>query len=247
MTRLFTDEQLSAYLDGAGDPELCAVIDQALATDTILQKRLERFRRADQLLREIVDSRLGLVPAHLEQVAAGQITVADFESKKPSPRRRVMQFAAMAAALLIALGIGAELGRRSAAPALVFGPSGLMAGPVLAQAISTAYSGEPATTDAGAISVALSFRSSKGDLCRRFRLDHGAQSQTVVACQQDGNWQIEGWTAGPPEPSNNGFTTASGPSNAAIDAVIQSLGIAQTLNHGQEDAAIKSGWRGNPK
>jgi len=242
MTRLFTDEQLSAYLDGVGDPATCAAIDQALATDSILQKRMERFRRADQLLREVVDGRLGMVPARLEQVAAGQ--VAGFGAKKPSPVRRIAQLAAMAAALLIAFGVGTEMGHHPVAPTLVFGPNGLTAGPVLAQAISTAYSGEPVKTEAGAISVALSFRSSKGDLCRRFRLDQGAQSQTVVACRQDGRWRIEGWASSPPEPGDNGFTTASGPSNTAIDAVIESLGIAQTLNRGEEASAIKSGWRG---
>ena len=245
MTRLFTDEQLSAYLDGVGDPATCVAIDQALATDSILQKRVERFRRADQLLREVVDDRLGMVPARLEQVAAGQVTAAGFGVKKPSQVRRIAQFAALAAALLIAFGVGAEMGHRPVAPALVFGPNGLTAGPALAQAISTAYSGEPVKTDAGAISVALSFRSSNGNLCRRFRLDQGAQSQTVVACRQDGRWRIEGWTSSPPEPGDNGFTTASGPSNAAIAAVIESLGVAQTLNRGEETSAIKSGWRSN--
>ncbi|MBU6442957.1 MAG: hypothetical protein KGR48_03515 [Alphaproteobacteria bacterium] len=245
MTRLFTDEQLSAYLDGAGDPEVCAAIDQALATDITLQRRLERFRRADQLLREAVDNRLGHMPARLEQMATGQIAVAGFGARKRLPVRRLAQFAAMAAALLIAFGVGMKLGTGPApsAPVLSLGPDGLVAGPVLAHAISTAYSGEPVKTEAGAVSVALSFRSSAGNLCRRFRLDQGAQSQTVVACRQDGSWRIEGWTSSPPEPSDNGFTTASGPSNAAIDAVIRKLGLAQALNRGEEASAIKSGWQ----
>lgn len=244
MMNPITDEQLSAYLDGAGDREICEIIDRALENDEALRARVEHLQRSDRALRGAIDAQLGAVPERLEQIAADKVAVAQF-GVRPRPRW-LPQYAAIAASILIAFGAGAVIGRLPGAnspPAvLAFGPAGLTAGSDLADAISTAYSGVPAETPAGGVSIELSFRSAKGEFCRRFKFDRGPVSATGVACRKNGLWLIEGWTLSPTQTKRPAFAAAAGPSDAAIEAVIDRLGVEKSLNRNDEAAAIKSGW-----
>lgn len=245
MTKVVTDEQISAYLDGAGDPETCEYIDRALEQDAALRARIDRLKHAGRLLRDAVDAGLGPVPERLERIAAGTAVTAPSGAGR-SPRW-LAPYAAMAASILIAFGAGIALGRLpgtvSPPAVLAFGASGLAAGPDLAQAISSAYSGPPVATPVGDVAIALSFRSAKGDFCRRFRLDRAEAAATGVACRHGGLWLIEGWTANRPATKRSAFATASGPPDPAIEAVIDRLGVEKSLNRADEAKAIAQGWR----
>ncbi|MDE1985655.1 MAG: hypothetical protein KGL29_01520 [Alphaproteobacteria bacterium] len=245
MTNVFSDEQLSAYLDGAGDPAICDAIDRALVDDANLQARVETFRHTGLVLRDLIDAQLGAVPGRLEHIVDGNVAVGRFGIK--SRRRQIAQYGAVAASILIAFGAGFGLGDRpgetSSPPILALSSSGLTAGPVLAGAISTAYSGIPVETAEGNISIELSFRSGQGAFCRKFQLDHGPIAEVGVACRKAGLWQIEGLTKGQPTAKRFEFSTASGPSDPAIEAVIERLGVEQSLNRADEAEEIKSGWR----
>lgn len=244
MMKIVTDEQLSAYLDGAGDPEICAYIDRTLEEDAELRARMERMQSAGTTLRDAIDVQLGDVPERLKRIAAGTVTVAPFGAR--SRRQRMVSYAAMAASLLVAFGAGLLSGRipgESVPGVLAFDSSGLEAGLELAHAISFARSGTPVKTAEGDVAVALSFVSSEGNFCRRFTLGQGARSADGVACRTDGRWVIEGWTANKSNRENSGFATASGPSNPAIEAVIDGLGVEKILNRDNENAAIRSGWK----
>lgn len=243
MMKIVTDEQLSAYLDGAGDPEICEYIDRAIEEDAELRARMERLHSAGGVLRDAIDAGLGAVPERLNRIAAGTVAVAPFGAK--SRQRRLLSYAAMAASLLIAFGAGLLSGRvpdQSVSGLLAFDRSGLTAGPELARAISTAHSGMAVKTADGDVVVALSFVSSEGNFCRQFTLGQGARSAGGVACRKDGGWLIEGWALSHHNFGNSSFATASGPSNPAIEAVIDRLGVKKSLNNAEENAAIKSGW-----
>jgi hypothetical protein len=89
--------------------------------------------------------------------------------------------------------------------------------------------------------VALSFRAKDGRLCRQFDLNGAEAGSAGVACRDKQAWRIEGWTSSHGAAAA-GFETAGGPDNAAITAVADRLGVAETLDADGEARAMKSGW-----
>lgn len=248
MTGTITDGQLSAYLDGTGDPEALSAIDKALSENAGLRARLEWLRRNDAVLRDALDAQLGEVPARLHHIASGSIAVAPVAARARTGivRRRLAIAASVALAFVVGAGLDRLYTEAPRSEALAYGASGLTAGPQLAGVMSTAYSQAPVATDAGIVSVALSFEAGDGRLCRKFRIEHDARADVGVACRSGSEWAIAGWYAGASAKPRTGFETASGPNDAPIDAVIDRLGMRSALDRAGEAKAINSGWsRGN--
>ncbi len=239
-----TDEQLSAYADGAADAATAAAVDRALAGDAELRARLERLRANDLLLAEAIDARLGGVPDRLQALASGQVAVARVHPQRGAANG--MRRLAMAASIALAVAFGFALDRLVAeAPGnseIALGTAGLAADGGLARVMSTAYSGTPGATAAGRVVVELSFQASDGSLCRKFRIEHETQSDVGVACRSGKLWLMKGWSAGAAAGPRSGFETASGPADASIDAVIDRLGMRNSLDRAGETKAINSGW-----
>jgi anti-sigma factor RsiW len=61
----FSDEMLSAYLDGEADEALSARIEQAAGENEELAMRLERMAAGDGALRDAADALLGPTPPRL--------------------------------------------------------------------------------------------------------------------------------------------------------------------------------------
>jgi len=84
-----------------------------------------------------------------------------------------------------------------------------------------------------------------GRLCRQFEVDGGKAASAGVACRSGRTWRLEGWSAGVPAASgqaDGGYITAAGPSNAAVEAVTDRLGVAETLDRTAEARAIGRDW-----
>ncbi len=244
MVQIITDEQLSIYLDGGGDAYLRDNVERALLEDEALRARLESFQRHGNLLRDAIDAELGAVPDRLQRTAPSDISFA-----RPSTNtylRWIEQYWALAAVVLIAftVGFGLDYLFRSDAQrsVLTFNSAGLSAGPELAKAFSTIYSGTPEASSGGEVSIELTFRNHSGHFCRVFRIEEGSNADVGITCRKGDLWVIEGWVTSRPLNNRNDFSTASGPHDAAIDTVIDQLGIRMVLNRDDEVKAIRSGW-----
>jgi hypothetical protein len=248
MTRAITDQQLGAYIDGAADKTLQAKIDLALQHDEALVRRMAALAGVGGMLQAALDYELGAVPARLEQIASGQVAVAAF-GRPRSQQARLRHwhgYAALAATLCIALLVGGttvwHMQAGSRATLAEAGPTGLRPGIDLASALSNSYSGAATPTPLGNVVVELSFRASQGELCRAFHVDSAASPVQGVACMAPGGWVIKALTTSQPVAAS-GYTTASGPGNGAVDAVIDKLGVTTVLDHADEVAAVQSAWR----
>lgn len=241
----FSDDVLSSYLDGEAGPVLSREIEAAMQADPELVARMERLGRNDALLREAVDEALGDTPERLTQTlqAAPPADVLPFP---PGTRRARLPVHHLAAASLAALAAGVVLGVSVAPgprPLVAASREGVLeAGGRLSAALASTPSGVRAPVGGETLTVALSFRSRDGRMCRQFDLARDGHASSGVACRQGRDWRIEGWVAGRPA-STGGYQTAGGPDDAAIGAMVDRLGLAQALDRTGEAAAIKAGWR----
>jgi hypothetical protein len=242
----FSDDVLSSYLDGEAGPKLAKEIEMAMAADPGLIARMEQLGQNDVLLRDAFDDALGETPARLTAALETQSS-AEILQFKPRPKpARTANFAGwpkMMAASVAALAVGAMFGvaamPKPAALVSAARDGGLVAGGKLASALTSTPSGAQAPVGAEKLTVALSFKSNDGKLCRQFRLGE----TDGVACRGKDGWRIQGWMATGGAGDAGGYQTAGGPETSPITGVVDRLGVAQTLDRTAEAAAIKGGWR----
>ena len=239
----FTDEMLSAYLDGEADEEIAARIEQAAGEDEELAMRLEMMAAGDGALREAADALLGPTPPRLLQAVEVQRSadVLEFKprAKRPAPTFHWAQLAAAGVSALVIGGVaGSALTPRHQPLVGGAGPD-LGVNAQLAQALSTARSGEAAEVDGGIVRVSLSFRAADGRLCRQFDLAGKGDAASAIACKGEQDWRIEGWAKRPP--ASSGYQMAAGPEDNPINAIADKLGVAETLDASGEAQAMKQG------
>lgn len=237
----FSDDVLSAYLDGEADDATAKEIDRALENDAALAARLEAMQTNDGLLRN----------AFAETLAAKPFTLAPAEAKvlpfKPRPRARPQpRFSvwgtAVAAVGLFAIVVGGGYFWRGGAtmtPFNVASDGTITASPQLAEAVSRARGGVPERAGEGTITVALSFVSANGDPCRQFTLVNPSGATAAIACHDGDTWRVAGLTSHPR--SSSEFQTAGGP-DQALSSVADKLGFREPMDAAAEGRAIQSGW-----
>jgi anti-sigma factor RsiW len=243
----WSDEDLSAWLDGEITGARGDAIAQAVESDPALAARIEKMSVANDALRLAIADELGPVPVQLSSAVRGEANnvVAFRKREQPAPQRAWMR---MAATVLVAIAAGAGAmallqprGQDNSGGALVVASNdGLVANSKLGAALSAAYSGERAAVGSNAIKVAASFRASDDRFCRQFHVDLKNGAADAIACRTGGDWQIEGWSNAPKQ--SGGYETAGGPDDAALNAVTARLGTKQMLDRDGEAAAIKRGW-----
>jgi hypothetical protein len=238
-----TDEQISMWLDGEASDDFAAAIESALATDPELVRRIEEFTDIDARLRQAVDHRLGPTPSGLADIATG--AVATLTAPQHFHRERVFAIGRAAAVFIAALVLGVVGDRLMASSGQVssvdLASGGLSAGD-LSDAVGRAASGTPFAARSGRVTVELSFQAADRRWCRSFRLERSDGAGSGVACLSHGAWRLEGWSRNGRGRAETGFVTASSDSDPAVEAMIDRLGIAASINRVQEAKLIRSGW-----
>ena len=207
-----SDETLMAYADGEADAATRAIIETAMRDDPEVRRRVAHH----QALREAVQGSFSAVldepvPQRLIDAARGRTAapagnVVDLaDARRAAASRspvgmRSRRPAALAASLLVGVALG-YLGLHSANPLVKTNASGeLLAGTVLAQALSNQLS-EDRSPGLVAI-IGLSFRAKTGDYCRTFSLA-GTHSGSGLACREGDGWKIKVLAQSPPAAANS--------------------------------------------
>lgn len=246
----FSDEVLSSYLDGEAGPTLSREIETAMANDPALIARMEQLGANDGLLRDAFDEALGETPERLTAALEARPS-AEILTFRPKPKTRApsaMPWPKLAAASVVALAVGAVFAT-TAVPR--FSPKTgavrdgeLIAGGKLAAALASTPSGAEGAVGTAKLTVALSFKSRDGRLCRQFHLASPQGGSEGVACRGKDGWRIEGWMGSAAGgAAGDGYQTAGGPETSPIAGMVDKLGVAQALDRSGEAAAIRSGWR----
>jgi len=229
------DEQFYAWLDGELDAEQAAKMEERVAASGELTARATEYRHL----------RAGLQTAFAPVIDAGvpppsfqSAEVIDFGARATGREfgRKpfgVPQWAAMAATLALGLLAGNLLSRGPYSPVAV-DAGHLVAAASLDQALDKRLASEP---QQAAVRVGLSFRDSKGSICRTFQ--DGAASG--LACRAGGKWQIAGLFQGA-EGQSSEYRMAAGQDPRLSQLIDQTI-AGEPFTAAQERDARRKGWR----
>ena len=247
---MISDETLMVYADGEADATTRAQVEAAMREDPEIGRRVARHRALREAMRSAGASVLNEpVPERLIAAARGRApaagTVVDLSRAREAATRKApglsrgWQPAAMAASLLVGLAVGYLAWHGSATLIQANAGGGLMAGAVLADALSTRLSDDP--SPARAATAGLSFRAKTGDYCRTFALT-GADASSGLACKEANGWSIKVLAKSASAGSPTQFRTAGSEVSPAIRAAIEGSIEGEPLDHAGEVAARQAGW-----
>jgi negative regulator of sigma E activity len=251
-----SDELLAAYVDGELDGAELVRVEQAIAQDSQLARRVAQQRALRARLRGAFDGVLQeAVPQRLAQAArlagpSGPAQVIDLARVRAERARRssgqrglkVRRYA-VAATLVIGLITGALVQRMSTPSSLTeFRDGSLQAHGALAQALNEQLASNPA--GGALVHVGLTFKQHSGSYCRTFVLG-SSRPLAGLACREQDHWQVVNLVSTDGSNivvnSQNLRTAASSLPAALLQAVNERIS-GDPLSAPAEAKARSSGW-----
>lgn len=226
------EAMLIAWVDGELDEVTRRRVDRAVADDPALAERLEKHRRLrERLSGHYAPVEAEPVPAGMRALLEESAKVASFARPAASRWRNWGIGGAIAASLVLGLGIG----HLSGGPA---GPVAVKNGAMVAQGeLASALDMQLASAQEGAaIRIGLSFRRKGGGWCRSFE----GQAVSGVACREGEGWQVQQLVPGAVQGTD--YRQASS-GDARIMATVDALMEDAPADAMQEKAARERGWR----
>jgi hypothetical protein len=244
------DERLMAYVDGELPADEVAAIESRAGADAALADRIRRARAMRMriaaayapVLDEAVPARLRgpLQPGPETMQSPADVPRAAASRGRWGQRRRVRQWAAMAASLLLGVLL-ARVAPMDPSPGqdVAFVDGAMRAGGALVRALDDglAAAGAP-----GGVSIGVSFRALDGGYCRSFSID-GDRPRAGLACRDgEAPWRVT-TLAEATATSGPGLRQATSSLPPAVLADIDARIEGEPLNAGQERAARAARWR----
>jgi hypothetical protein len=244
---LYTDEELSAFLDNELPEEKTLALTAAMADDNALRIRLGELRLANDAVRNAyasIDNRpmpqnvLTMLSKNAPNAAAASVTarMLSLGSRTAAPLWTVPLAACVA--LLAGLILGPTVLIQSAGPSAI-----QLAGLVPENhPLYTVLQSQPSATTAAyedvTVTPVLSFRSIDDAFCREFQWRAQTSSVRGVACRTDGQWRILLTVLEATHPTATGFSTAASASPIEIGHFVNRKINGDPLNSEAEMAFL---------
>lgn len=242
----FSDQTLSAYVDGELDAATRVVLEAAMATDPQLAGRVARQRALRERVRDafapvltepLPERLLASVRGTPAGTRAGNVVAL---AARPRPRWSWPQWGAMAASLIVGVLLGPLLLRPSAPSAPLETSGGrVLASGVLARALSQQLSS--AEPRSAAVTIGVSFRARSGGYCRTFVL-HETQALAGLACREGSAWAVMALAQSEVRSSGGGYTQAGSALPPAVSRTLDELIVGEPLDAAGEAAARAHDW-----
>jgi hypothetical protein len=244
--RNWSDEQLSAFLDG----ELTASETQALSRDIeaskVLADRLELLGGANKAYVAAIEA-IDHQPMSdgLKSVMAAPPTAKIIPFRPKAIGAFVMEHRAIAAALVVAAAVWSVFSTtRPASQVLTDSQGYIVASSPLYRVLEETQSSVQVKLPGGQEATPrLTFATASGNFCRQYRLESRAGGSEAIACRDDGRWRVEVAVFGAPGASPGDYQTAAGSASQTLNAFIDRAIEGEPLDAEQETDAIKRGWR----
>ena len=226
------ETMLIALVDGELDEVSRRRIERAVAEDPALAARLDmHVRLRERLADHYAPIEAEPVPAAMRALLQAEAKVVPFARPVAARRHAWMTGGAIAASLLLGLGIGHFSGGDDGPVAVEQGV--MVAQGELASALETQLA---SAQDGGSIRIGLSFRRKGGGWCRSFE----GQAISGVACRQEQGWQVQQLVPGS-GPETAYRQASSG--DARLMATVDTLMDGSPLDAAQEKAAKARRWQ----
>jgi hypothetical protein len=252
--RSWSDEELSAFLDGALAPAEASALRTALEEDTVLAARLSDLAAVQAALGEAFNQPLqeqtpprfqAILDAAFPAPPADNIVALSQrrqeKPKLPTPQRWRTPLAAGLALVIGAVG-GAQFTRSDRSHEIAQLEVGVIApGNPIFSALETRPSAELVKiTATDVVRPVLTFKDAQGRVCREFEMASSASMAIGVACRGATAWRLEILLPAADRPSDGqGYVEASGFDSTALDAVLARLGAGAPLDAAEEAAVLK--------
>lgn len=227
---MISDEMLSAFLDAELPEADMARVRDALVEDEAIAERLAELAMVDTVVATAY-SRIDQkpVPGSITGLFADTATSAPGQSRVIAFPTRFKGPLAIAASLLMAVGIGSQLLQSGDTPAQQ-----------LATVLEDQLSDSRHSVGDADVSLKLSFAAADGALCRQYDFSSASVSEQRIACKRNGEWQTvfnQPITA----PAGTDYQTAS--ANGALTSAIDSMMVGDFLTRQDEQALINQDWK----
>ena len=234
------DETLMAYADGELDEATRKVIEAAMREDPGVRKRVEQHRALRDALQEEFSAVLDEpVPARLLSAVRKPSAAPSVKRGRSGGRWSGTPTLAMAASLLMGLGIGYVVHNDTNSLLKSTRREGLVAAGALSNSLSDQLA---ADRPPGAVAtIGLSFRAKSGAYCRTFSLEANAASG--LACREGRSWKIQmlAQSSGAGAAAADYRMAASGESPLVRSAVEEAI-RGEPLDRAGEIAARQARW-----
>lgn len=249
-----SDEQLSAYLDHELSGAELTAVEQALAAQPAVAKRLATLKLVNELAKSqchAIDAE-PLPTAVLQLLAGADAAATPTNAPGPSPeltpvlspvvslllhRERKSQMLAprplaLTASLVLAVGVSLVLltefrQQASVQPALA----------AYTKLLETVASGTTVTTDEFELTPRFTFVRRTNSICRLYQLDAAASITDNIACREGDNWTLHTTVAAAAPTSGDQYLPA-GNTGAQLDAVLDELMVNAPLTLAAETALL---------
>ena len=190
----FSEETLMAYADNELDAQTRTAVEEAMATDPEVARRVAQHKALRGKVRLAFDNVINEpTPQRLIDAARGvpavrrEGNVIPLRRKAPPPRAWP-QWASIAASLVVGVIIGQAMLRGSGSELVTARGGQLLANSVLAHALSEQLASTQ--TDQSAVRVGVSFKSKAGAYCRTFTA-HESTTLAGLACRDHDDWHVQ--------------------------------------------------------
>ena len=229
------ETMLIALVDGELDEVSRRRIERAVAEDPALAARLDmHVRLRERLADHYAPIEAEPVPAAMRALLQAEAKVVPLARPVAARRHAWMTGGAIAASLLLGLGIGHFSGGGGGGD----GPVAVEQGTMVAQGeLASALETQLASAqDSAPIRIGLSFRRKGGGWCRSFE----GQAISGVACRQEQGWQVQQLVPGSGQ--ETAYRQASS-GDARLMATVDALMDGSPLDAAQEKAAKARRWQ----
>ena len=238
----YTDEILSAYLDGELSDAQRIELDAAVISDLDLKRRLEKLSAVDEYFHQAMDSLAGDdMPDAVLSLLEGPVQTR-FQKSGLAPR---WIYPLAACFLMIAAtGIGYNFGEARSSNQIDLFASKITASSPLYPILETTPSARQISVDKAGntkMEILLSFASFEGQYCRQFNLEQSGTAFDALACRDETTWHVIAMGLARPQDANI-YRTASTQSSPAVEAAVDALIEADAFSPDQEANLIQTQW-----